>query len=299
LCNGIWLDAINDEAKARKVKIMLCGNLGNATFSYNGFPLLSDFLRMKKWGCLMKEATALVANGTRATSILAQAAGPHVPPGLWKILHSLTGRTREITEFTALPAPVATSGEFLKRAAAQGYDLSFRPWRDSIEHRLWMIAAVDPGNYNKGMLGGWGIDYRDPSSDRRLVEFCLSVPLKYFLQNGKTRALARGAFRDRLPHQLLAESRKGYQAVDWHENLDAARHEAAALIDSIEERGAAAASIDVNLLRKLATNWPSDGWERRQSIARYRLTLLRGLSGGHFLLRAADSFTARELSRPS
>jgi hypothetical protein len=29
---------------------------------------------------------------------------------------------------------------------------------------------------NKGRLGEWGIDHRDPFGDRRLVEFCLTIP---------------------------------------------------------------------------------------------------------------------------
>ena len=39
-------------------------------------------------------------------------------------------------------------------------------------------AGSITGNYNKGTLAGWGIDVRDPTADRRLVEFCLTVPLE-------------------------------------------------------------------------------------------------------------------------
>jgi asparagine synthase (glutamine-hydrolysing) len=82
---------------------------------------------------------------------------------------------------------------------------------------------MDQGNYNKGVLGGWGVDMRDPSADRRLVEFCLSVPPEQFLAGGVPRSLARRAFADRLPPEVLRERRKGYQAADWFEGMSVSR----------------------------------------------------------------------------
>ncbi len=86
-----------------------------------------------------------------------------------------------------------------------------------------MLRRVDLGNYHAGILGGWGVDQRDPTADRRLVEFCLNVPPEQNLVNGETKALARRAFAGRLPQDVIASRGKGYQAVDWHEGLTAAR----------------------------------------------------------------------------
>jgi asparagine synthase (glutamine-hydrolysing) len=41
------------------------------------------------------------------------------------------------------------------------------------------------------------------------------------------RSLAKRALADRLPQAVLNETKKGYQAVDWHEGLTAARAEVA------------------------------------------------------------------------
>ncbi len=39
----------------------------------------------------------------------------------------------------------------------------------------------------------------------------------------------------------------------------------------------------------MVRDWPQSGWDRRAVADPYRLALLRGLSAGHFLRRAAGS----------
>jgi asparagine synthase (glutamine-hydrolysing) len=136
------------------------------------------------------------------------------------------------------------------------------------------------------MLGAWGIDLRDPTADRRLVEYCLSIPTEYYLCDGVDRGLARRAFADRLPQAVLTERRKGYPAADWHEFAGAGRDELAAELDRIAACEPARDLLDVERLRGLLKDWPKDGWERPEIRARYRQALLRGIAAGHFLRKA-------------
>ena len=157
--------------------------------------------------------------------------------------------------------------------------------------RLRVLRRIDPGNYNKGVLGGWQIDLRDPTSDVRLVEFCLAVPTEEFLSNGISRALAKRALSDRLPKLVLDEWKRGYQAADWHERLTAVREDVAAELDRLETCEVAAQTLDLRRLRQMTHNWPTDGWERDEIIDGYRNTLLRGISTGYFLRRSVGSNT--------
>jgi asparagine synthase (glutamine-hydrolysing) len=172
-------------------------------------------------------------------------------------------------------------------ARERNLDFSYRPWRDGFAMRVWAVRRVDLGNYNKGTLGGWGIDQRDPTADKALIEYCLSVPTEQFLLNGKPRSLARRALADRLPQEVLTERRKGLQAVDWHEGFTAARATAAEEIERLSGCAAAAAALDLPRLRGYLENWPSGGWEKDSIMQTYRLALLRGISVGHFLRKAA------------
>ena len=67
--------------------------------------------------------------------------------------------------------------------------------------------------------GGWKLDFRDPTMDRRVVEFCLTVPLEQFVRGGKLRSLVRRAMAGRLPETTLNRMQRGQQSADWYESL--------------------------------------------------------------------------------
>jgi asparagine synthase (glutamine-hydrolysing) len=156
---------------------------------------------------------------------------------------------------------------------------------------MWGIRRGDRGALQKGTLAGWGIDLRDPTADRRLVEFCLSVPTEEFMRDGLPRALARRALADRLPAAVLDAPLKGYQAADWHEGLTAAQGDLAAEIERLAACAPASAALATDRMREMLRDWPQSGWDHHEVIEPYRLALLRGISAGHFLRKAAGSNT--------
>jgi asparagine synthase (glutamine-hydrolysing) len=287
LSNGVWIDAILSAAKERRLKVMLSGAMGNMSFSYDGMQLLPDLLAHGRLLRLGKEIAALLGSGTRAGTIAAQTIGPFLPRPVWRAIGRLRGKAGGISDYSAInPASAAALG-VAERAAARGLDLDYRPRRDPFGTRLWALSRVDMGNYHKGMLGGWGVDVRDPTADRRLIEFCLSVPADQFLRAGLPRALAREALADRLPGAVLTERRKGYQAADWHEGLDGARGELREEVARLGEIPIAADALDTEKMAGLVEQWPEGAWNSDLVRGRYRLALLRGVSAGHFLRKAA------------
>jgi len=289
LCNSVWMHRILDVARDQGLRILLSGNRGNMSFSYDGMPLLTQLLSGGRLGRLARESWALVRNGTRVGTVAAQTLGPFVPVPLWQAISRMRGKGRKLTDYTAIGPEAAETFRLAERAADRGLDFSYRPRRDPLETRLWSLRRVDTGNYNKGHLAGWGIDVRDPTADRRLVEFCLTVPPDQYLRNGIRRALARTAFADRLPAKIVNESRKGYQAADWHEGLVAGRDELGGELARIEACEEAGATVNHAMMRGLAEAMPTDGWHKPATTEKYRLGLLRGVSAGHFIRKAAGS----------
>lgn len=289
LCNSVWMHRILDVARERGHRILLSGNRGNMSFSYDGMPLLTQLLSSGRLGRLARESLALVRNGTRVGTVAAQTIGPFVPVPLWRAIARMRGKGRKLGDYTAIGAEAAETFRLAERAAERGLDTSYRPRRDPIETRLWSLRRVDPGNYGKGHLAGWGIDARDPTADRRLIEFCLTVPADQYLRNGVRRALARTAFADRLPARIVNEPLKGYQAADWHEGLTAARDELGGELGRIEACEEAGSTLNPAMMRGLAETMPEGGWHRPATTEKYRLGLLRGVSAGHFIRKAAGS----------
>ncbi|HEX8654287.1 MAG TPA: asparagine synthase-related protein [Allosphingosinicella sp.] len=286
ICNGVWVAATLDEAQRRNLKVLLTGIAGNASFSFHGFPLLHSLLRRGRLVRLAAETVRLRRRGTRLGTIAAQALGPAVPRPVWRAIARLRGAELSLGAIAALDPARAGELGVVRRAAERGHDLDYRPLADSVAMRVRMLRRVDPGNYIKGTLGGWGVDQRHPASDRRLVEFCLSVPLEQYLADGRPRALARRAFADRLPRGLLLEPRKGMQAPDWHEGLSAARAEIEQEVAAIADCPEAAETLHAAMMRRLVEEWPQGAWNDRSVIDRYRVALLRGISAGRFIRQA-------------
>jgi asparagine synthase (glutamine-hydrolysing) len=79
-----------------------------------------------------------------------------------------------------------------------------------------------------------GLDVRDPTRDRRLVEFCWRLPDTAFWANGRKRGLIRRGMQAHLPAPVLFCKAKGLQSADV---LARYRLEAASLEKVLEAAG--------------------------------------------------------------
>jgi asparagine synthase (glutamine-hydrolysing) len=290
LCNMVWAHRILDEARARSIEVLLTGQYGNMSISYGGLPLLNQLLARGRWLRLARETMALRRGGTSPGLIASQLLGPMLPKPLWTAINRSRGRGFALADYSAILPDAAERMQLLRRAAERGFDTSYRPWRDPVEERLSVLQRVDLGNYNKGTLAGWGIEQRDATADRRLIEFCLSVPLDRYLRSGVTRALARTAFADRLPPSVRDEQRRGHQGADWHEGLAEAQAQGALGAELRSIGGSLAASvIDIARMQGFEASLPVSDWHKPAVVWPYRLALLRGVSAGHFIRRAEGS----------
>ena len=287
--NFVWAQAINKAAQERKLSVLLTGQMGNMTLSYDGLQLLPELLRAGRLIRLWREAAALVGKTEMSwRGALVQIFGPFMPQWFWLWLTETFGNERHrILEYSALTAESLVRFNLAALARARDLDFTYRPWADGFAVRLWVLRRHEMANMNKGMLAGWGVDRRDPTAEKRLVEFCLSVPTEQYLANGVVRALAKSALADRLPPAVLNEARKGYQAADWHEGLAAALPEVQAELERLSACAPATHMLDIARMQRLAANLPEEGWERTDVTHPYQLALLRGISAGHFLRKAS------------
>ncbi|HEX8625903.1 MAG TPA: asparagine synthase-related protein [Allosphingosinicella sp.] len=289
LCNMAWSDEINAAVRAQGLNVMLSGRRGNMGLSYSGMQYLATLLRKGKVRQLASLAGALRANETRMGTIASQALGPFLPFPVWRAIQRFRGKAASLDDYSAVRPEAVARLDLPARARDFGFDLSYRPIGNGIQHRLRGLSRVDLGNYKKGQLAGWGIDSRDPLGDRRFIEFCLRVPEDQFTLGGVPRSLARRALADRLPSAIVQERKKGYQCVDWHEALTAAREEIARDLDRLSEIAATAETLDLDGMKRLVERWPSGSWHSQSTTRDYRLKLLRGLSVGQFLRKASGS----------
>jgi asparagine synthase (glutamine-hydrolysing) len=281
LSNLAWSDAIYDAARERGVRVMLIGSLGNLGLSYEGLELLPELVGQGRLAAWLREARAL-AKGRAWRSVLATTFGPFAPAPLWGAILRLAGRPADLADYSLLHP------QLRRRAAELGGGAAARPGRSGFAARLGALRRDSAVTW-PGVLAEWGIDVRDPTADKRLLEFCLAVPTAEFLRLGQTRALARRALADRLPAAVVQAATRGYQGADWHEGLTAARAELAVELERLEAFPPAGRLIDLARIRKLLAAWPASGWERRDVRLIYRGALLRAIAAGRFLRHVAGS----------
>jgi asparagine synthase (glutamine-hydrolysing) len=274
--NGAWWAAANAAAEARGVRVMLTGEAGNFTLSAGlGLDELPDLLRAAP-GRWWREARALAGRRFPWPSVLNASLRPWIPDPAYRALRQASGPRRAEPEFVASAfRRDSTAGE-AGRAWERLVGLSGKA-------RRWaMLGLVDPGNFRKYSLARWGIEERDATADRRLVDYCFSLPVEARLARGVLRPALRGALAGRVAPAVLDPPARGYQSADWHERVTAAEVQAFA---AEAEKEAGGGLVDWATVRSVAAEWPTAGSGDRAIIALYPTKLLRVLAAARF---AAD-----------
>jgi asparagine synthase (glutamine-hydrolysing) len=298
--NIVWVSRIAAEAKARGIRVLLCADAGNLTVSYDGHSALPELFRRGKWLALTRLLIRLSRRGHRLRWSLHQAIGPFLPLGLYWLIQNVGRRepTFDLFRDTPLSPELAGAIDIKAVAAERDWDLPYRPGTDGRRTRLAWIGRMDSGHLRPSINARFGIDLRDPTIDRRIVELCLAIPEEHFLWEGRESAVFRDAMAGVLPNWLLKQRHRGLQSADWYEGVVAAREELAEHVERLARSKLGSRALNIESLRAAVTELPDPGtppdilagrnWESLQSL-RYGTRLLRGMSVGHFILRTEGS----------
>jgi asparagine synthase (glutamine-hydrolysing) len=217
-----WYLAILRLARERKQRVLLGGDLGNATISWEGWEQIGDHvLRGRLFAALRQCRLYYRLSGDS----LGHALGKQIlrPLGIDPqiVIDRLRGKGKEAWKaYSAINPAFAAAAGIEARARRDGYDFSLRPQAGALRQRLRMISGVEfRGEWEAGMLALYGIDLRDPTADLDVVSFCLGIPEEQYLAEGIDRSLIRRASWALLPEAVLTNRRRGMQAADWHEKL--------------------------------------------------------------------------------
>lgn len=261
LCNQVWRDTIFEMAGDRGLRVLLTGQAGNFTISYKS-------RRPRGLAGLFDEVKALAWAGGAGPEPLVRAIATRLSPP------------------KGAPVPGLINPDLRVELGAP--DPARPPWpgSDTRSQRVAGLQQVELGDYVKGTLARWRIDERDPTADRRLVEFCLALPEAQFRLGGMPASIARRALADRVPPAVLRERARGLQATDWHAGFSDPVKELGEQVDRLAACPQAARLLDIARMREAIEHWPAAGWNGPGISELYRYHLLRALSNGDFLRRA-------------
>jgi asparagine synthase (glutamine-hydrolysing) len=252
--NQFWIISLLKNAQAQGIGTLLTGQGGNATISWHASGHLAAWARDGQWRDIWREVTAISAATSRPLwrLIAGQIVKPLLVNPVMERWRRLIRAPEPWVRYSAVNREFAREWKITERMRQCGHDPEFKTIVDQREGRFKLIK---PGRSILGFRwqesgAGFGLDVRDPTSDARLMEFCLSVPDDQYVRDGHDRWLIRRAMKDLMPAAVLDEKRRGLQAADIGRRLLAHLDEAEAALERIEHSELAGKYLELPLMRR-------------------------------------------------
>lgn len=286
--NRVMADTLLGAARDAGVGVMLHATMGNSITSWSG-DIWSRALRQKPtWQGLTADWAHALAHGELAAT--ARATPRRLlavcPPVVRRQLRSLRGHERGRNK--PLRADVLDAHAVNAGAA----------WRDRPPFPLRLASRIESFEQadqvpNAGLHAQHGIEMRDVTLDRRLVELCLGLPRSCFVSGGISRRVIRVGMRGQLPDVILDQRQRGMQVPNWPQVLQRSAEAARARLDELASDPVAASLLDVPRLQHLLDDFGQRDPSARDTIKSHNLALTRGLHAGAFIMWCGRAATAR------
>jgi len=276
-----------EQAKDDGVKLLLNAGCGNFTFSYTGLGRLQELFRSGRWLRLHREIKHLKIRGYKPKRLFIQEV---IKPSLPDWYHHLRIRQKSRQrptwdEFSSLnPIFARKTGADLRlreHQNARAYWECWSSWKQR-SHPFHHGRQVAQGGGGDSL---YGFDQRDPSGDRRLVEFCLALPERFYLHNGVNRRLVRAGMRHLLPASILDEYKLGLQDADWFARVEINREDIEACFEKFRNDPDVSAMFDMDKIETMWSEFESTDWRTApyRKAVRMQLALLGPLHAGNFV----------------
>lgn len=280
--NYDWVYEICLQARRRGVDTLQTGSVGNLTISYDGVAALSSLVRQGRRFKAARLAWDLHRNGNLRWFAVAH----------WLLRPWMPAWARNSIDHLRTGFSGAHENSMVRREFAQSHGFGSMAYDrlcqglDSRSLRLLCLRRIDMGPTMEAFRRLSGVSMTDPTMDRRVMEYCLSVPLEHFCEKGVPRSLIRNAMAGLLPEQVRTERRRGLQAADFAVHFRAERQEALDELVRMRRVDMAARALDLPAIEDMM-HW-SESRIAEYSSPIYWAKLLRALSLGRFLRRMED-----------
>ncbi len=260
-----WLFDILANARADGVRVLLTGQGGNSTVSYSGN---GNLLPLVFGGQLRHALAALRCERTGLSlAVKRRLIKPLIEPA-----RNYLRQRRSLRSSIVNPEPAK---------ALKNRQAAVRPFSRVAAFRLGLAGAGRSRSRWMADGAAHGLQVRDPTYDRRVVEFCWRLPDEVFWANGLQRGLMRVGMVGYLPADILDETRKGLQSADILARVRAQSAEIDAAIERIAGSATAGYYLDAAALRRIFDRIVAGG--NSMSMVSEGHVLARGLSAGYFL----------------
>ncbi|AET70494.1 asparagine synthase (glutamine-hydrolyzing) [Desulfosporosinus orientis DSM 765] len=226
--NFFWMDNIASQCSKDGCSILLDGQSGNFTVSFGDLTsFVITMVRRGKWLTALQEIRSYsVVLNRNQMSVLKYFLVLMLPEKFTKKYRRVF-RKRNNKNEQEPKAPINfklstcwKTDELLKKLKLGKYytkNQSLYQIRKFIANSLLFSQA---GEAETKLSLAYGIIKRDPTRDKRVIEFCMSLPAEQFVKDGIERSLIRRAMKGILPEKIRLNYRvRGTQSADWIQRL--------------------------------------------------------------------------------
>jgi asparagine synthase (glutamine-hydrolysing) len=283
ILNGLWVMDILAAARSAGHDVMLSGEMGNFTMSYHGRQLFTELLLRGRWLKLLSEIRSAGDRWTDRVRLYVVA--PLIPGLLFRSYRRWRrGGKPPWYDFSLINPEFAHKSGVVDRAAHE-----YLPF-DTTAPREFKLSRIndlhcyaETADWYANVRAGFGIDFRTPAYDRRLVEFCFGIPQDQYLRGGCERWLIRRAMKGRLPESVLSNKKFGAQAADWYSRLTRERHHLMEEITRFAANANVASIVDLKRLSAILNNWPNCQPPEYTSQEQQMLAVPEALGAAYFI----------------
>jgi asparagine synthase (glutamine-hydrolysing) len=255
----IW--ALCEAAQQQGIRILLDGSPGDFVVSH-GFGYLSELARSGHWVKFGREAVGVARHFERPLWHIVRERGlkPLAPETLRRTWRAIRRRNRAGWAFQL---PIRT--DFARRIGRAGEiagldsERARRPRTARQQHYEELSSGAIPLGLSVGdaAFARYGIEFRFPFLDRRLVEFCLAIPSNQKIQNGWSRMIMRRALAGILPEEIRWRPGKANLTPAFDYGLRT--YDAGIIEEILDTPGALADYLDIAALRSMYGRYLAKG----------------------------------------
>jgi len=193
--NHLWLGRISRLANASGARVILTGQRGNVTVSSSA--TIDELLGAHRWRSAWKYLAARRRASGQSTLQL-----------VWASLRARVGRCERVSAESRRPGLQFLTPQL--RSQIEQLCLDEYEGLSCGQRRMMQLRSFRQG-WMADPWVQWGTQWRDPTADRRLVEYLFSLPAEAFLIEGHSRGLARAMGEGLVPNSVRLRRTHGAQ----------------------------------------------------------------------------------------
>ena len=218
--NLFWIDEIIKKSSKDGCKVLLNGQYGNCTISYGQFFTHAlTLFREQRFRTMAREVRSFSRlNQASIFRVSKDVIKTIIPFKLRKTISGITNKKYDPFSNVVVNPDLIKKWDVAKRFEEKNFNQNVRKYNDLQEMKKLIVniaAFSHIGAIDTKLSLTSGVLRRDPTKDKRLIEFCLSLPSDQFVRNGNERYLIRRAMEGILPDKIRLNSMsRGLQSAD-------------------------------------------------------------------------------------